>query len=449
MSTDVAKPGQSPSTEALSPEEADQVASRIRPSWELEEGDLGDDLPPALAAAPVVEKAALESKVVENKAADDKAAKPSVSRATPQAPTPKAATPNGAITKESASLAGSDIPRDTVIDGMPTVGVGKTDPGPDPTAKASVKKAPPKPAAPVKAQPTRVGLGDDDVSESDAAPAIVSSKIVSVGDEASEKVEVRSKPPRPLSSSDRAKNGDTLESLGVESKPHPEESKLVTEEAAPLDLSAEAHEEEPVAPPRPSKKSSDLPLPPSRASRSRSGEGRPSRGPARETPVAPEKVSYSRADDPIELPVQKSSKTVIYGLIGAVVVAAGICAAVVFSGNDPAKTDSTSKPETKTESPKSEPTATAASTAHAETPPAKTNEPAAATPPAETAAPVAATPPAETAKPGEAPKPQGQQAANGSNGSGTKPPPAAPPPAGAPKKPPSKGGGGIIRDVPF
>ncbi len=353
MTTNIAKPA-----DPLSPEEADRLASRIRPSWELDDGDFAD------GADPSVESLARGGVSPE-------------------------------ITKESAPFSdpAANSPHDTMVDSGPSVEAARTvesapldlDTAAAPQPRSGRQKA---------VGATRMGLGDPD--EHLDSQAIVSSKIVSIGEAA------------PVAASPAA-------SAKAEAPPPP--SKRAASVSTPVS-----------DPPRRSSVASSAP---------------PAAMPA---PVAPVQPSFSRADDPIEIPVQKTSRTVLFAIGGAAILAAVLGGVAIFSG-DPKKTDAPQSSEPA--SPKAPETAKAVETAKpAET--AKSVEPAPSV--TATAAPEATTTPTTSPTPTTTPDPKPAKPEpvkpdpvkpKPSSGSGNNPP------ASGGKKPPKSGGGGIIRDAPF
>ncbi len=363
MTTNLAKPD-----DALNAEEADRLAARLRPAWEDEDGD---DLPPPGFGA-------------------DK-------------------------TQESAPIAeaGASPAHDTLVDRRS-----------DPSAITRDEKRPASGAP----GPTRLGLGDpaDGSSEGEEAkaegPAIVSSKIVSIGD------------PTPVEAKPNAPPKPT------KAKPTP-----VADETKPA---ARAPKAEP--PPK---------EPPAEAASEPAGSSEPpnaaaSEPPAALEPIAPQAASFSRADDPIEIPVQKTSKAVVYAIAGAVALAAIVGGITLFggdkSGPETAKTAAPTAANTAEPAKTTEPAATAepAKTAAPAPEPAKTTEPAPTetAKAAETSAPEATAKAAATATPAPEPKPvaaaKPKSTSSGSSG-------ASAPASGTTKKPPKSGGTGIIRDAPF
>lgn len=364
MTTNLAKPD-----DKLSAEEADRLASRIRPSWEVDDDD---DMPP-----------------------------------------PGFATQK---TQESAPLpeAGATGPHDTVVDGGGAAG----------------------------ASATRMGLGSSEAESAAEGPAIVSSKIVSIGDPTPEEA------PKPIAAAPVA-----AAPVGAAPIAHTKTGGL-----EPAEI--EAEEAAPEVPP--SKKAPPARKPNKSRAPNDSDDARPSTN--REAPVLapvePIQPSFSKADDPIEIPVQKTSKTMMLVIGGAVALAAVVGIVMVAGGDkkpDTAPTaTATSAPAatTKPEAPKPAETAPATTTQPAETAAATsapssaataaaTEAPAAtSTPtstPAATSKPVAAaTPDPPKTKPSSGSKPSGSSGSSGSSGGSTKKPPKG-----------GSGSGGIIRDAPF
>ncbi len=346
MTTNIAQP-----PDPLSPEEADRLASRIRPSWELDDGDFAEGGDPSVESL----------------------ARGGVSPG---------------ITKESAPFSdpAANSPHDTMIDSGPTISAARTvesaslvvDTTATPQSKSGRQKA---------VGATRMGLGDPD--EFLDSQAIVSSKIVSIG------------------------------------------------EAAPVAASpaASANAE---APPPPSKRAASVSTPQSDPPR-RSLVASSAPPPAMPPPVVPVQPSYSRADDPIEIPVQKISRSVLFAIGGAAILAAVLGGVAIFSGADPKKTDAPQSSEPA--SPKATETAKAVETAKpAETAKSVDPTPSVTAAPEPTSASASKRDP-EVAKP-EPVKPDPVKP-KPSSGTGNNPP------ASGGKKPPKSGGGGIIRDAPF
>jgi hypothetical protein len=301
------------------------------------------------------------------------------------------------IAAKLATDPGSPPARDTVIDGSPTIGVGPTDPGPPPEAPAA--GAPKKliDPAPQPAGPTKLGMGDDiaeGLAQVDSGRAKSAAKATMQG------VAPPSQPPPAPSS--------------------PPPSEEVTEALA-------------VSPSLRNMRRTDvIEAPPVKAKPA--GASRPL------TPVKPQAASFSKADDPIEIPVRKGSNATLI-IVGLVAAVAAIAGGVMLLGGDDSKpeakqpaaateakptTTATAKPiVTAAETAAPLPTASAAPTASASAGPSAT---ATATASA-TATAVAKVDP---------PKPEVTQ----------KPPPPKPTATGG-GKPPPKGGGGIIRDTPF
>ncbi len=355
--------GARPSTaegKAIDLDEADRLASMIRPAWELEE-----------AARAALAESARDAE-------------------------PLAAGGVDAATLDAAAKA-FEPPRDTVIEGTPTLAIGKTDPGgapapaPDVTDRASAGREPARaPRRPEPAGPTKLGLGDDIAEGVAAADA---------------------------GASDMVDGGATI--------PDPPRDGLEVTTALPIqrvvaDLPKDALDE---PAPAPASKRKKRPVAP---------------GPAA---GAPGTASFSKIDDPIEIPVKKGSKTaLVLGacVVGAVLIGVG---AMTFSGDEPAK-----KPE------KAQP---ATETPREETKPAPTQE--AAPLPSPSAAPTAAPAPTETSAPTTAPTvespPIAEQPPSKPAGdkppAGNKPPTSDKPPGGKPAGKPPPGKGGLMRDAPF
>lgn len=330
---------------ALDENEAERLASMIRPAWEVEE-DADADLRADAEAATVAFPETAKSAEVEA----------------------------GAIAARLATDPGAAPARDTVIDGSPMIGVGATDPGLPPEAPPAGAPRKIVDPAPQPAGPTKLGIGDD-VAEGLAQ----------------------------------------VDSGRAMSRPHP--SAEVTEARAVgpslRKAGADAVEASPV-------------------SATRASASRPL------TPVKPQAASFSKADDPIELPVKKSSSAalIIVGLVAAVAAVAG---GVMLLGGDEPKPEPKTQPAATTEA---KPSTTAAAR------PVETAAPTVAPLPAATAsaeptatasasATATASPTATAVAKADPPKPEMTE----------KPPP--PKPTATQNKPPPKGGGGIIRDTPF
>jgi hypothetical protein len=359
-------------------DEADRLAESIRPAWETEDSH---DKSPAAAAG---------------------------------------ATPSGA-----------EPPRDTVIDGAPLMPVGKTDPGrTDPAEPLRSSRLEPakRPVPPKPAKATVMGLG--------ASDEVVALK--NAINEATEKKPANG--PAPESA------GETKESAKA-AEPPPAKKDEVTMALPVKNLAAEVgsdaldnkSDEAPAS--RPSKS-------PTRSKRkTRDGAGpdardsdRGRRSAASAAPAGSAGVSFSKVDDPVELPVEKSSKGLYIGgalaLVGVLVVG-GLLS---MGGDDapkqpaaPAKTQASEPAPAKQPDPK--PTATEA----------KQPEPAPAPTPTETAAATAA----PTAEPAATPEPLAKKDPPPTKPTGNK----APPSGGSGQSKPAGGGGGkkgsIMRDAPF
>ncbi|MFO0617780.1 MAG: hypothetical protein U0414_34635 [Polyangiaceae bacterium] len=357
-------------------EKADRAAASIRPSWDFEHADFE-----AAAASPD------RAEPFEKKLSREEPAKGAVT------PTPAAKTP-------VPFSAGADIPRDTVIDGVPTVAVGRTiDIGPAPDEVNAKPERAPRPAKP---QATRFGLGGD--PEPPSAPPITSNGTQIL----------------PATTGAQAAAAAAAEAL-----PLPPKRIDATEAFAPGDVAEVAPLESPPvhssAPP-PAPHADERPLATS----------------------APMGASISRIEDPIEIP-RKSSGPILWIVGGAVAVAAIVGGIVLFSGGD-AKTSgaptATSTAQTKPAATTEKPTTTTTAAAAPTTPAAPQTATASAAPtpsaaPSETVA--ATSEPAPSAKPAVTTKPTAVAA--------TTPPTK---PTGTPKTPPPKGSsGGIRRDTPF
>lgn len=378
---------------AFDAEKADRAAASIRPSWEFDQADFEAPAIPAAAPAPKID--AFDAKLAQ--------AKPV------------------ALAKE-APFAGSEIPRDTVIDGMPTVAVGRTiDIGPAPVdAKpAKPERAPPPP----RPQATRFGLGEDPAPSSAPTSATTAKGthiMAATSPEgaalaaAAAAAGVGAPPPEPVI------DAPATFSPGDVAEVAPLEPRAVSSPDA-LD-GVGAIGEVPAADARP------VSAPP----------------PAPPAPVAPVAPSISRIEDPIEIPKKKGGPVAwliggavaVAALVGGIVVAtgggdkpSGSEAASTSTSQAPAKTNAapaekpTEKPAPAPTTPATPTTATASATAEPSAAPTTsaiaTSEPTAAPTAKPTAAPVAANPtPPKT---------------------GTTPP----------KQPPPKSTGGIRKDTPF
>lgn len=382
---------------SLDAEKADRAAASIRPSWDFDHADF--EAAPAPAAK------------VET--FDKKLALPAPPPAVAAAPVPFAA--------------GADIPRDTVIDGMPTVSVGRTiDIGPAPEdVQAKPDRAPP----PARPQATRFGLGSDP-GQAPAAPTPGAA----------------------------APTGKTSNGTSILPRTSPEAvAAAAAAEAASVQAPAEA-----------ATGASELPLPPKRIEPTAAftpgdvGEIAPleipveaapaeaTAGPAARVdsvapaaprpsaPIAPIAASISRIEDPIEIP-RKSSGPIFWVIGGAVALAAIIGGVVLLTGgdktpaNEPTKSTSNAaadKPATATPAPTTPPAPTTAAT------PATSATPEVSATTSATSAPSAEASAAPSAKPTTAPTAV----------AATTPPK---PTGTAPKPPPPKGTGGIRRDTPF
>jgi len=304
---------------SIDDDEAERLASMIKPAWETDDDD---------AAAPAV---------------------------------------------VAGPAAGSTGPHDTIIEGAPSVRVGNTDPGAglDVPSEKTVAPEEPAPQAPVAAQATRVGLG------STPTPPLAPEA------RAAEPIASTEEPKRPS-----RKSGRESASRDVTAKP-------VARGAAE-------------APPR-----------------------------SKRTPVEPAGASYSKFDDPIEIPVRSKPGWLLYGAIGATALAA-IIIGVWWMGRTPDATPASSKPAAVATTAPFEKTAEPAKT----TEPAKTAEPAAATATAEPSA-TATAEPSATAKATAAPV---ATATTKPVATATTKPTSTTKPATTSKP---AGGGGIMRDAPF
>lgn len=276
---------------------------------------------------------------------------------------------------DSESPVTPDPPRDTVIDGMPTVALGRTSEAGESAAKTTRSSGEPRkleaPVPPKNAGPTRIGLGSDDAPD---------------------------------------------DGWGPENRPSDRPAAPQAEAVAPSAPPAAQVSRAPSAPPARPRVSGN-------------------------SPVMPQPVSFSKADDPVELPVEKRSG-MLY-LVGGVALLGVIIGGVFLasSGGEETKSNPTETaqpantvaPKPTIADPPPVPVETAAPTATA----AATVEPTA--PPVETAAPTATA--TEVATP-EKPKPANTGTKPG--GTGTKPTSTGTKPTGT--KPP---GGGIIRETPF
>ncbi len=297
-------------------------------------------------------------------------------------------------------------PRDTVIDGSPLVPVGKTDPG---AAPSPGKTEPAEPLRPSQLDPakrpvpprapraTRLGLGtDDERLSADALPG----------------------------------------APGAAEPPKETPEKLEVTTALPVkDIKAEVASDVLADEPAEAKPASER-APRSKRRTSKDAVARPSS--ASKAPAAgSSSVSFSKVDDPVELPVEKSKTSLYVGGALALVAVLGIGGYLAMSGDDPPKTETTAPAKTQAaeptpaKAPDPKPTATQTA-APAPTAPATAEATATATATA-TAAPTSA--PVADAKPSSKPeatttKPAGGgKPAGGSGGGGKK--------------------GGIMRDAPF
>lgn len=296
---------------AIDPEEAERLASLIRPAWEMD----GPDLDEGQLAAPAVVAAAPE--------ADAQAAQ--FDKLAERFSLPDRLLDGGVDSSATATASGNFAPpRDTVIDGVPTVGVG------DEVARSSVSSA--------------IAQGIAIVDSGVARP------LVDVGSEAA--------PAQPA--------GPNHPSAGMPAPKRPGPTKLglgddVSEGLAIVDAGASASQ-----PPRSHqpKSGGTLRMDPAAADAARrEALARPPSAPPADVLVPPQRAGYSASgDDPIEIPVQKGSKTVLFVLAGVVVVGGIIGGVLAFGGSgsttkksdaktttaETARTDKTSAESTKT-----------------------------------------------------------------------------------------------------
>lgn len=359
---------------ALDAEKADRAAASIRPSWAFDEADFEAPAKPD----------AFEDKL------STKDAKPV------------------ALAKE-APFAGSAPPHDTIIDGMPTVTVGRTidiGPAPEDAKPAKADRAPPPP----RPQATRFGLGDDAPTTSNGTQIIPATS----GAAAAAAAAIASASERPADAGAAFAPGEVAEVAPLE---------------APRAVSASAP---PVAPSTP---------PEARAS----ARPAPMESVPPPAPVAPVAPSISRIEDPIEIP-RKSMGPLVW-LIGGAVAIGAIVGGIVLAtsgGDKPAgePTASTQTTAKATPTPTEKP-ATATAATPPTTPATPTTAAASATPTAEPSvtSSAAATP---TETPTTAPTTKPSSKPTTTPAAGTPKPPAT-----TPKQPPPKGSGGIRRDTPF
>lgn len=384
---------------ALDAEKADRAAASIRPSWAFDDADF--EAPAAPLPATSLVGAAKAEVPFEAKLAD---VKPVV------------------LAKE-APFAGSEIPRDTVIDGMPTVAVGRTiDIGP---AQVDVKPSKPERAPPPpRPQATRFGLGADPEPPSGTtakgthimpATSPEAAALAAAAAAAGLSAPPGSSPPPAVEPSAAFSPGDVAEIAPLEAP------RAVSSPDALDGVGTPAEVE--VADARP------LSAPP----------------PAPLVPVAPVAPSISRIEDPIEIPKKKGGP-VLWVIGGAVAVAALVGGIVVATsgGDKPSGSDAaTATAQAPTKSPG----------APAEKP---TEKPASAPAPTTPVTPTTATASATT-EPSAAPTTSAVATADPTAAPSAKPtatPVAAnpqPPKTGTtpPKQPPPKSTGGIRKDTPF
>lgn len=322
------------------PEEAERLASLIRPAWEDDEvGLLADDAPDA---APAVEAAPAAAAT-----ADAKAFEAAIDEKTVVAPPP-------------APSAGASKSTDTMVDSRP------------PFSDA---------VRPLPAGPTMLGLGAENATEPAKAPIAAAAVALSEGLQSFD-----SSPP------EKGAAGGVNKSL----------TRTAHLEATPLQ----------------------------------------STSPTSTRSKANQRPSASRADDPVELPVRKSSTGLMLGLGGAAVLLLGLGGYALFGSSSDKKpepaTTTTAKATTEKPAEATKPTAGAKPTEAAPTPATAAAVTASATATAvatatPTAAPTVSEPvPTATARP-TTPAPTAT-----AKPTGQKPPPQST------SKP-----GGIIRDVPF
>lgn len=392
---------------SLDAEKADRAAASIRPSWEFDQADFEPTaLPPAPAGgAPATKVEGFEHKL----------AIPAIS--------------SPAKTKDVPFAAGADIPRDTVIDGVPTVAVGRTiDIGPAPEdVQAKPDRAPPPP----RPQATRFGLGSDPGPPEQSAASPDKSGVSPPAGKAGKTANGTSIIPR--TSPEAAAAAAAAEAAGV--APVAAFSPGDVAEIAPLDPASATEGIAPASPHEPAAIPSERvesvpPAAPTRAS------------PPADAPVAPIAASISRIEDPIEIP-RKSSGPIVWVLGGAVALAAIIGGVVMLTGGEKPSNDTTKS----TSSPTPEkPTATTGASAAPTAPPAPTT---AATPAGTPTAESSAAPSATTAL-SAAPSAEASAAPAAKPTSAPTNPTTPPKSTGtAPKQPPPKGTGGIRRDTPF
>ncbi len=168
---------------------------------------------------------------------------------------------------------------------------------------------------------------------------------------------------------------------------------------------------------------------------------------------ANQRPGASRADDPVELPVRKSSTGLMLGLGGAAVVLLGLGGYALFGSSSEKKPEPATTAKATTEKPAdgTKPTAVAKATETTPTPKTAATDTATVTSTATATATVTATA-TSTATATAAPAPTVSEPVSPATARPTTtPPPTANPKPTAQKPPPQSTGkpGGIIRDVPF
>ncbi len=392
------------------PDEAERLASMIRPAWEGEgddnDSEVADLSPGATAESAKLEPGKLEPTKVEPakvepvkvEAAKPQPTKAEVPRIAPSKaePSTKTAPLKAVAVTETSAVSKPEEPTIEVSKLAPAAGTLKAgdtlvDSGPrfsDASADAG------KPAG---AKPTQLGLGDEDATEAmdEARGGAIAAAAKALSDE------LEASPPKGAPTSVPAPAAD----------PQPPVSGL--NKAMTRTLALEAA---PLTPAKP------------RAAGPVSGATRP---------------SLSRADDPVEIPVRKSSVGLFVG-VGAAVLLLGLGGYAIFGGSS----DTTAKPkptaDTATAAPKETPkpatTVTATVTQTAAPIPTATATASASAAPTATAEPTASVKTSEPVAVATAPAPKPTTT--------TKPQPTTttkPQPTGTTKP----GGGGIIREVPF
>ncbi|NUO50554.1 MAG: hypothetical protein HOV80_16990, partial [Polyangiaceae bacterium] len=277
-------------------DEADRLAESIRPAWESEDSH---DKPAQLAA--------------------DKPAGASPTR------------PSGA-----------EPPRDTVIDGAPMMPVGKTDPGrtdPAEPLRSSQLEPAKRPVPPKPAKATVMGLG--------ASDDVVALKNAIAEATAPSKPAPRKSDPAPAPAASKTKESEP-QAEAKSSKAGPEKQEVTM--ALPVknlaaEVAREALDDKDEAPAsRPSKS-------PGTKRKTKAGVGpeardsdRGRRSAASASPAGSAGVSFSKVDDPVEIPVEKSSKGLYIG--GALALVGVLVIGGLLSMGGDAKSKETAAPAT-------------------------------------------------------------------------------------------------------